>query len=1007
MNPAGLPGGSRKNLESPFPAALNQLALDQAVRQEQIRMLYHSHAIMFVNIINACLAAYLLRSLLPVWIFAAWIGLFCIVILARFFDCQRYLRAPPRAELAATWGWRFAAGAAATGCLWGLMAAGIFLTPEPAVHAFIAFTIGGMMAGAVAGDSAFLPALFGFMLPASLPVTFAFFALGNAMSITMGLMVAIFTAILGFLGFHANNWIASISRREILHKALAADLENRNIEREEAERELHRSNAILKALTESSTEILRSLDFGRSIPKVLELIGRSMGVRCAHLYENKGAANFALSIHHMWNASGTAPIAGCRNLWQQNNDEAMLAVPAFLTQENVQSINIDEVSEPLHTLLDSCGVNSFLVAPVFASGSWWGAIGVGDDKVNRAWSTIEIEALRTVGELIGTAITHARNLAAIADAGRIVENSSTMLYRLDPEYPYKLKYVSGNTGCYGYAPNELLAEPDRYLELVHPDDRPFVLSNIAGIVSAKAKESSCDFRLRKPDGSYVWIANRMHPVRRKDQKVTALEGILADINDQKLAQIETARLAHTDLLTGLPNRMTFMEWLQQAFTAATQAGKPFAILCLDLDDFKDVNEILGHSLGDELLKTAADRISGVLREGDRIARVGGDEFAVLLDGMVDDAVVGSLAARIIGSIAAPHSIGGSELHVTASIGISIYRAGLTKPEDIMREADLALYEAKESGRDKYVFYSDDLDLAVRERVTLVEEMRAALDHGEFEVYYQPEIDVPSRQIVGMEALLRWNHPSRGLLGPGHFIALAEKTGLIGPIGQWVLTEACRQLRIWEKEGIAPPVLGVNLSAAQLAAPSDFSHDLMQQLGASGLAPEKIELELTESVLMQTSRGHGDMVNKLRALGVGIAIDDFGTGYSSLEYLLLYRVSRIKIAQQFVNGLPDDPGRAAIVRAAIGLAREFGIGVIAEGVETAAQLEFLAAAGCRQIQGFYFSPPLPAGEAARALRQGVLAPAAGRDAAGAALRENEAARGWSAPSHFPPIAGQTP
>jgi EAL domain-containing protein (putative c-di-GMP-specific phosphodiesterase class I) len=293
----------------------------------------------------------------------------------------------------------------------------------------------------------------------------------------------------------------------------------------------------------------------------------------------------------------------------------------------------------------------------------------------------------------------------------------------------------------------------------------------------------------------------------------------------------------------------------------------------------------------------------------------------------------------------------------------------------MREADLALYEAKGRGRDKYVFHSEALDLAVRERVTMVEELRAALDRGEFEVYYQPQVEVPSRQIVGVEALLRWNHPSRGLLTPGRFIAIAEKTGMIGPIGQWVLADVRRQLRIWNNDGIGPPVTSVNLSAAQLISPSNFLRDLMQGLSADGLDPGRFELELTESLLMETNGGHGDMVNQLRALGVRIAIDDFGTGYSSLEYLLVYRVSRIKIAQQFVSGLPSDPGSAAIVRATIGLAREFGIEIIAEGVETAAQLEFLVGAGCRCIQGFYFSRPVPAGQATRLLRQGVLEPAA--------------------------------
>jgi diguanylate cyclase (GGDEF)-like protein/PAS domain S-box-containing protein len=614
------------------------------------------------------------------------------------------------------------------------------------------------------------------------------------------------------------------------------------------------------------------------------------------------------------------------------------------------------------------------LVPVFAGGNWWGAVGVGDGEANRVWSTVEIDTLHTLAELIATAIIHARDLTEIADADRIIENSSTILYRLDPKFPYAITYVSRNIGRYGYSQSQLLSVPGRYMELFHPDDRSAVLADIAEIIAGKTMESGSDVRIRTSTGSYGWIENRINPVRDSDHKLTALEGILIDINDQKIAQTETARLTYTDLLTGLPNRIAFMEWLQKAFAAAKQGSKPFALLYLDLDDFKDINETLGHSLGDELLKAVAQQLVGALREDDRIARVGGDEFAVLLSDVADRAVVATLAARIISSITAAHLIGGSQMHVTVSIGISVYRGELTKPEDIMREADLALYEAKGRGRDKYVFHSEALDLAVRERVTMIEELRAALDRGEFEVYYQPQVEVPSRQIVGVEALLRWNHPSRGLLTPGRFIAIAEKTGMIGPIGQWVLADVRRQLRIWNNDGIGPPVTSVNLSAAQLISPSNFLRDLMQGLSADGLDPGRFELELTESLLMETNGGHGDIVNQLRALGVRIAIDDFGTGYSSLEYLLVYCVSRIKIAQQFVSGLPGDPGSAAIVRATIGLAREFGIEIIAEGVETAAQLEFLVGAGCRCIQGFYFSRAVPADQATRLLRQAVLEPA---------------------------------
>jgi PAS domain S-box-containing protein len=356
----------------------------------------------------------------------------------------------------------------------------------------------------------------------------------------------------------------------------------------------------LRAIATSATELLRSLDFDHSIPKVLELTGRSMDVSCVHLYANNGAANFALFAHHMWNAPGTAPVIETRNLWQPVKAGDSPSVPAFLAQGKVQFISKCEADETVRRLLDSCGVQSILLVPVFADGNWWGAVGIGDGDVNRTWTTVEIDTLRTLAELIGTAITHARDLTKITDADRIVENSSTILYRLDPKFPFAITYVSRNIGRYGYSQSQLLSVPGSYMELFHPDDRSGVLADIAEIVAGKTMESGGDFRIRMPDGAYGWIENRIHPVRDSDRKLTALEGILIDIDDQKIAQTETVRLTYTDLLTGLPNRMAFMEWLQKDFAAAKEAGKPFTILYLDLDDFKDINETLGHSMGDEL-----------------------------------------------------------------------------------------------------------------------------------------------------------------------------------------------------------------------------------------------------------------------------------------------------------------------------------------------------------------------------------------------------------------------
>lgn len=563
------------------------------------------------------------------------------------------------------------------------------------------------------------------------------------------------------------------------------------------------------------------------------------------------------------------------------------------------------------------------------------------------------------------------DLGDVAVAARIIENVAAILYRLEPSPPHGVIYVSRNVTRYGYDPDELLDAPELYLESVHPRDRPRLLSDIAIVSSGNSHQMGGEYRIRTSDGRYLWFENRMHGVYDTDQRLLAIEGILIDIDDRKRAELALAHQAHTDPLTELPNREAFMGLAAQAFAVGKRTAEPFAIFYLDIDRFKDVNDTLGHSKGDELLKALALRLTGVVRKSDSVARFSGDEFAILLPGLTDPAEAALLATRIMSSVAGPYSILGSEVHVTVSIGITIYRPGVPNAEELFREADLALRQAKDGGRNQYRFHSAELDLMVRERVTLVGELRSALERNEFELHYQPQVDIPSGRIAGLEALVRWNHPRRGLLLPGQFIAAAEKSGLIVPLGRWVLGEVCRQVRTWRSMAIMPPITSFNLSAVQLAPPFEFERDLAAALRENGIDPGAIELELTESILMETSQAGGDTIERLRALGVRVAIDDFGTGYSSLEYLLAFHVHRLKIAQQFVRGLPDDGGSAAIVRATIGLAREFNIETVAEGVETAAQLEFLVKAGCRCIQGHYFGKAIPSQQTEMVLRRGSL------------------------------------
>jgi diguanylate cyclase (GGDEF)-like protein len=434
---------------------------------------------------------------------------------------------------------------------------------------------------------------------------------------------------------------------------------------------------------------------------------------------------------------------------------------------------------------------------------------------------------------------------------------------------------------------------------------------------------------------------------------------------------KVTQLASRDSMTGLANRSTFADHLDHAFATAKRDGGHFAIICLDLDHFKDVNDTLGHPCGDRLIQITADRLKAVVRTGDVIARLGGDEFAVCVTDASDVAAVAQLASRIKGALMQKCDLDGNEVHVSASLGISVFDANAVSPEDMMMQADLALYRAKADGRNSFCFHSTELDHEVRERVAITEELHGALANDELELYYQPQVEVPSGRIVGVEALVRWNHPKRGLMLPGSFIPIAEKTGTIHALGRWVLEEACRQIKRWQAEGIAPPVVAINISAAQFKGAVSLDEELRETLARHGVDPGGVEIELTEFALVKTTEANSDIIRRVRELGVSIAIDDFGTGYSSFEYLRSYRVNRLKIAQQFMPEVTIESGNAAIVRATLMLARELGIEAIAEGVENAEQVAFLLSAGCRYVQGYYFSRPVQVAEAGALLRRGAI------------------------------------
>jgi diguanylate cyclase (GGDEF)-like protein/PAS domain S-box-containing protein len=434
--------------------------------------------------------------------------------------------------------------------------------------------------------------------------------------------------------------------------------------------------------------------------------------------------------------------------------------------------------------------------------------------------------------------------------------------------------------------------------------------------------------------------------------------IFNDITEYKNSRAQIEFLAHHDNLTGLPNRVLLNDRLEMAINTAVRQGEKVGVLFIDLDRFKNVNDSLGHSVGDQLLKETANRLTSIVRTGDTVSRLGGDEFVVLFPKIKDEASLADLTIKLRDILQHPYDVSGISLHVTPSIGIAIYPDDGDSVGSLIKNADAAMYLAKEKGRNNYQFYTPLLNSRTLDRLKLESDLRLALDQSSFELHYQPQVFAHSGNLWGAEALVRWRHPERGLVPPAEFIPLAEETGLIIPLGEWVFAEAARQVTAWRKQGLADLVVSVNISVVQFRR-DDFVERITTILKQEGAAAHSLELELTESILMHDMESSIETLKYLRELGFRIAIDDFGTGFSSLNYLRRLPVNVLKIDQSFVREMLAEQATLAIVESIISLAHSLGKETIAEGVETQAELDVLTDRSCRLMQGYYFSKPLPA------------------------------------------------
>ncbi|MFQ5779406.1 MAG: EAL domain-containing protein [Nitrospiria bacterium] len=523
---------------------------------------------------------------------------------------------------------------------------------------------------------------------------------------------------------------------------------------------------------------------------------------------------------------------------------------------------------------------------------------------------------------------------------------------------------------------------DTFVEYVHPNDRASMKDAVHDALSEK-KSYMIDYRIVLPDGRERIVRQQGKTELNGDEKPIRMLGIIQDITQRKKVEGEIRTLAYYDHLTGLPNRQLFMDYTIRALNIAQRNHTRLALIYLDLDGFKHINDTVGHSAGDESLKTLSDILIKQLRNSDIVtriktgknevvplARVGGDEFTILLTNFTNRGNIPNVARRILDAISGPITVKGREFYITGSIGIAIYPEDGADVDTLLKKTDMAMYEAKKKGGNGFHFYSELMTVQVLKRLSLENKLRKAVERDELMLHYQPQMAIQTGEIIGLEALVRWNHPELGHVPPNDFIPLAEQTGLILPIGEWVFRTACKQAKAWQDRGGTTLTIAVNVSALQLEQ-EDFVKTVAGVISETGVNPHSLKLEMTESILMKNVEEVITRQNQLKEIGVRVSIDDFGTGYSSLGYLKRFPIESLKIDKSFVNDIFNDSDNAAITRAIIALSHSLRLQVIAEGVETEEQLEFLRVNHCDAIQGYLVSRPLPSDEVSPFLNQRMI------------------------------------
>ncbi|MDQ3856170.1 MAG: EAL domain-containing protein, partial [Chloroflexota bacterium] len=645
------------------------------------------------------------------------------------------------------------------------------------------------------------------------------------------------------------------------------------------------------------------------------------------------------------------------------------------TGEPVVVQDVDRDSRVIVSTARQEGIHSLVYVPIIADGQAVGAVGVLYRRVN-AVPPHAVELLTPIASQAAIALRNSLLFHATkrhAEALRQSDERFQLVSRATNDAVWDCNLLTGELTwnqavetVLGYSIDEVAPNVDWWDDKLHPDDRDRVRRDIQQVLRSGGRVWTSEHRFRRKDGTYAHFINRGYVIRNQQGKSVRMMGSMLDITERKQLESQLAHQAYHDPLTDLPNRTLFMSRLQRALQRSLESGKPIAVLFFDLDRFKVVNDSLGHEVGDQLLVAVAGRLRSALRPIDTVARMGGDEFTVLLEDVAGPADVAAVAERIAQALGSAFHVRGHQVWVSTSIGIRLSGAECTDPDALLRDADIAMYRAKSKGRARYEIYDPSIGGYVIQSLKLEADLWRAVSERELVVHFQPQLAVATRELVGFEGLVRWEHPERGLLPPADFMSIAAETGLSLPVGRLVLEAACTQGKEWQDlYPDRPPLVSVNLSAGQLQHPR-LASEVAGLLALTGLNPGSLVMEIAESVLMQDPELSSAALSALKALGIGLAIDDFGTGRSSLGHLHRFPVDLLKLAPSFIEGLGSNAEHLSVVEAVIGLAHILDLKVVAEGVETEAQWDQLRTLGCDVAQGYYFAPPLPAHEAEKML-----------------------------------------